>query len=91
MPLRDTTLEKMVNFSKALRVAGPYELNDLATKEARAVPENARLHHMMILSLRLARHILHGNTANRLYVMKMGYVPLMLTQLGYALKVAPDP
>ena len=44
---------------------------------------------MMILSLRLARNILNGNTANRLYVMKMGYVPLMLTQLGYALKVAP--
>lgn len=42
---------------------------------------------MMILSLRLARNILLGNTSNRLYVMKMGYVPLMLSQLGYALKV----
>ena len=44
---------------------------------------------MILLSLRLASHVLRDNTANRLYVMKMGYVPLMLSQLGYALKVAP--
>eukprot|EP00966_Prymnesium_polylepis_P304391 7032603-Prymnesium_polylepis.1 len=79
----------MTNFTRRLPSAAPFSLKDLETKQSRAIPANAKLHHMILLSLRLARNILNDNTANRLYVMKMGYVPLMLTQLGYALKVAP--